>query len=99
MRIYKFPAKPLSAIEFQPIDLDYIVSIGPVTSSTFHRHNMYGESFCSFTIYIKVGQPIPIEYMSSSYSECPSYVVEALTKEREKLIEAWKEKETYNATT
>lgn len=99
MRIYKFPAKPLSAIEFQPIDLDYIVSIGPVTSSTFHRHNMYGESFCSFTIYIKVGQPITIEYLSGSFSECPNYLVENLSKEREKLINAWEWNGNYNATT
>jgi len=99
MKIYNFPSKPLSAIGFQPIDLDYIISIGPVTSSDFYGRYIGQESCCSFLIYIKIGQPIPIRYDSGSCQSCPDYVVDALTKEREKLIKAWEEKDTHNALT
>jgi hypothetical protein len=89
MRIYNFPTKPLSGIEFQPIDLNYIVSIGPVYSSTFHRHGVIGESFCSFMIYIKIGQAIEIQYDSGTSMGCDDFTIDQLKKEREKLIEAW----------
>jgi hypothetical protein len=89
MRIYNFPTKPFSGIEFQPIDLDYIVSIGPVYSSTFQNYNVYGKTFCSFMIYIKIGQAIEIQYMSGTYKGCDDFTIDQLKKEREKLIEAW----------
>lgn len=103
MKIYKFPIfdgencywKPGSQAEaegkpqvYQPIDLDYIVSIGPVGIREFSGSDI-GESFCSFPIYIKIGNAFDVVYMSGSHHKCPTVLIEKMLQEREKLIVAW----------
>jgi hypothetical protein len=103
MRIYEFPFRPLlnnnpdNATEFQPIDLDYIVSIGPVVPVSYTCYS-FGESHAYFTVYIKIGQPITITYNSGTCLKCPEYLIDGLNEERLKLIESWKNKDTANTS-
>jgi hypothetical protein len=74
---------------FQVIDLDYIVSITPITVINPMEGNSYRETGATFLIYIKIGQPIPICYHSNTYGLYPIGIVDELEAERTKLIEAW----------
>jgi len=77
MRIHKFEH---GYNEFQLIDLDYIVSIGPITDFNL-------EPSLSFTIYLKLGNPIALK---RKYSETYiSSAFKSFEKERDKLIAAW----------
>lgn len=87
MKIYEFPLKQYIQ---QPIDLNYIVSIGPVIPMHYDSY-IFGERYCYFDIYIKLGQPFRITYYSGSYdSKCPQETIGNLETERLKLIEEWK---------
>lgn len=91
MKIYNFPIKciPSKQVEFQPIDLNYIVSVGTVSFMSY-TGSSYGESFAYFDISIKIGQSIRITQPSGTLSLCPEEVIKGLQSERLKLIEAWK---------
>lgn len=81
---------------FQPIDLDYIVSVGPIHSESYGRGSTISESYSQFFIYIKIGQPIPIWHRSGDIHADHPELVENLTKERQKLIDAWTNKKEIN---
>jgi len=104
MNIFNFPVpKPgcttnselpemreISTLGFHLIDLDYIVSISPVYSTEFFSHGISSISFAYFDIHIKLGQPIRIQYNSTTYTSiCPDNIVQNLKNERQKLIDAW----------
>lgn len=91
MRIYQFPMPQNgnNLSRFQPIDLDYIVSVTPIEVINPMEGNSFRETGATFYIHIKIGQPIPICYPSSTYGVCPIGIVDELEAERTKLIEAW----------
>jgi hypothetical protein len=76
---------------FQPIDLDYIVSVSPVQSISHGQGFSMNSHRTYFYIYIKLGQPIFIGMDSEDYHADHPEMVENLNKEREKLIKAWTE--------
>jgi len=98
MKIYNFPIVKYGgdfytkSIEYQLIDLDYIVSIGSVFPVSY-TGNIIGESHAYFTIYIKLGQPIIINHYSGHMQTCPDSLINRLDRERMHLIEAWKNKD------
>lgn len=97
MNIYNFPVKFIEkdiVQEYQPVDLDYVVSIGPIIS--LPSEGEYNE-YCYFNIYIKIGQPIEVGYnLQAGIFRRELY--NTLSRERSKLIEIWK-KGIYNVTT
>jgi hypothetical protein len=97
MKIYNFPIKGYTPSKpetvFQPVDLDYIVSVGPVSSMSFTGGSI-GESFAYFDIFIKIGESIRFTQTSGTCLQCPDFIIEGLKSERSKLIEAWKGKES-----
>jgi 1-acyl-sn-glycerol-3-phosphate acyltransferase len=72
----------------QPIDLDYIVSVGPVSSLEYSGAS-FGNPYAYFDIYIKIGEPIRIKIYSGKMQDVPQEIVEELRKIRELLIETW----------
>ena len=93
MKIYKFPILDSSWVwgdlpKHQPIDLDYIVSVGPVGIREYTGSSI-GESFCYFPVYIKIGNAFDVVYNSGTTQRCPTALIEKMLQEREKLIQAW----------
>jgi hypothetical protein len=98
MRIYNFPIKDsysynhLTGVKraksFQPVDLDYIVSVGPVSAMSYTGSSI-GESFAYFDLFIKIGQSIRIVQPSGTALQCPDDIIQGLQSDRLKLIEAW----------
>jgi len=83
-------------LQTQVIDIDCIVSISPIATNIFYGYSM-GESFAFFTIFLKLGAPITIEYGSGSAiikdaCDFPTYILEQLKIERDNLIKAWENK-------
>jgi hypothetical protein len=76
----------------QPIDLDYIVSVGP-RYSTSYTGSCVGEAHANFTIFIKIGTPITITYYSGTIYDFPKELLDKFETERNKLIQAWKNKD------
>lgn len=96
MKLYNFPIRRLPyrlVEEFQPIDLDYIVSIGQVNVMSYSGHSI-GESYAYFTIYIKIGNSFQINHYSGTYTECEQIVIDTLKQDRLDLIKAWEETTT-----
>lgn len=75
----------------QIIDLDYIVSIGPVHSYYYDGFS-FGESHVDFTVYLKLGTPIVLRVPTGNMRRVPEDLIGWVNKERLKLIEAWKTK-------
>lgn len=90
--IYNFPVKPyphpINIDVTQPIDLDAIVSIGPVEPVSYTGASC-GISYAYFTVYTKIGQPFNITHYSGIHLECPQWLIDRLNYERGMLIEAW----------
>jgi hypothetical protein len=92
MNIYNFPLKKTfySTNPFQPIDLNYIVSITPLSVTTCNPSSGIC-SQVSFVVYIKIGHPIAlICFLGSHIEDCPQEIIDEFEIERTKLIEAWR---------
>jgi hypothetical protein len=94
MKIYNMPLEYRymngikTSVINQPIDLDYIVSVGPV-SSLEYSGGSFGNPHAYFDIYIKIGAPIRIKKYSGTMQNVPQEIVVELRKMRELLIETW----------
>lgn len=87
MRIYNFPKRLTEdyGVQFQPIDLEYIVSI----SEILYLHYPYNKKAVGFTIFIKIGEPIDIIYEYGDFRDFKNEITYNLFNERQKLIDAW----------
>jgi hypothetical protein len=74
----------------QPIDVENIVSISPTTHIIDDGHRVIA---FSFTIYLKIGQPIIFIYNipSEISNENHRHIYKFLDEQREQLIIAWTE--------
>lgn len=75
----------------QLIDLDYIVSVGPLIPKSYTGYSI-GESHVSFSVYIKIGLPIVINIRTGSCLRYSETDIKFANEERTKLIRAWEER-------
>lgn len=89
IHLMRFPACSLGT---QPIDVENIMSISPVHSSSYRNsYDGYVDGY-EFLIYPKIGAPFTFRYDFTSTKINDVYaqgIKEELEKERTKLIEAW----------
>jgi len=96
MNIYNLPLVGTPhTFDFQPIDLDYIVSIGKVDSFSYSPNPM--QDCLSYKIYIKVGMPIEIMVKWDRGFQTP-ISWDTLEKNRQDLINAWKNKDNIQSS-
>lgn len=93
MRIYQFPIRRYSHQEantYQLIDLDYIVSVGPVDIDEDRSLSGY-PTRVFFDLFIKLGNPIRLQRLVSHSSFGSEYEHDkgALERDRQDLISAW----------
>jgi hypothetical protein len=91
-KIYDFPIKydfQNNILQFQPICLEDIVSIGIIEKNMVSLFCSGGVNYVSFTVFSKYSC-FKIAYDGTSL-DMPQETTDALCREREKLVLAWKE--------
>jgi hypothetical protein len=75
--------------EIQYVDLDSIQSISPISVCNYTGFNI-GRSHADYTIYVQLGHPILISYISGTCLEFPENLLKQVEVEQNKLVDAWK---------